>query len=135
MTIVVAGLAHCAQRAVVEGADGGIVHFLARILRRRGGNGKSLLFGGGGFPQRIAIAVVAVGGGGLFAAGADNKAVIIRFPANAGGGHLRQLTFPLQTQPLLMGAAIDVIVGVQQQRSAGVILHILQRQQIETSLF
>jgi hypothetical protein len=42
---------------VVEGADGGIVHFLARILRRRGGNGKSLLFGGGGLAEMPATGV------------------------------------------------------------------------------
>jgi hypothetical protein len=51
VAIVVAGLAHRAQRAFVEGADGGIVHFLARIFRRRGGDGKLLFFGGGGFPS------------------------------------------------------------------------------------
>ena len=120
MAIVVAGLAYRAQRAFVEGADGGIVHFLARIFRRRGGDGKLLFFGGGGFSQRIAIAVIAVGGGGLFAAGANNKTVIIRLPAHPRGGHLCQLTLALQAQSLLVGAPIDVIVGIQQQRGAGI---------------
>ena len=94
-----------------------------------------LFFGGGGFSQRIAIAVIAVGGGGLFAAGANNKTVIIRLPTHPDSRHLRQLTLALQAQPLLVGAPVDVIVGVQQQRGAGFVLHIFQGQQIETSLF